>query len=163
MAVLCRYAYADDLVLLSASLSVFLQQMVNICEQEMTYLDMKFNTNKPMVLRIGKAIEDHVIIFNYLYGVDLQFVLTVKYLGIYVKSASAFKLSFLESRSNFFRFVNGIFHKRKGNVLPCKGLTVCACHTGLIKATCLLACLSHCRVTTQRLRTENCPRKVTTT
>jgi len=32
--------YADDLVLLSASLTV-LQQMVDVCEQEMTYLDIK--------------------------------------------------------------------------------------------------------------------------
>jgi len=46
--------YADDLVLLSASLTV-LQQMVDVCEQEVTYLDMKFNASKSMVLRIGKA------------------------------------------------------------------------------------------------------------
>jgi len=46
--------YADNLVLLSASVSV-LQKMVGVCEQEMTYLDMKFNTSKSMVLRIGRA------------------------------------------------------------------------------------------------------------
>ena len=92
--------YADGLVLFSASLSV-LQQMVNTCEQEMTYLDMKFNTNKSMVLRIDKAYRrtcDNIC----LYGIGLQFVSTAKYLGIYVKSASALKLSFLESRSKFF-------------------------------------------------------------
>ena len=46
--------YADDLVLLSASVSV-LQKMVDVCKHEMTYLDMKFNTSKAMVLRIGRA------------------------------------------------------------------------------------------------------------
>ena len=29
--------------------------MVDVCEQEMTYLDMKFNASKSVVLRIGKA------------------------------------------------------------------------------------------------------------
>jgi len=46
--------YADDLVLLSASVSV-LQKMIELSKQEMTYLDMKFNTSKAMVLRIGRA------------------------------------------------------------------------------------------------------------
>jgi len=106
--------YADDLVLLSASLTV-LQQMVDVCEREMTYLDMKFNTSKSMVIRIGKArkkVCDNIR----LCGVDLQFVSTVKYLGVYVISANTFKLSFLESQSKFFRSVNGIFYKCKGNM-----------------------------------------------
>ena len=46
--------YADDLVLLSASVSV-LQKMIELSKQEMTYLDIKFNTSKAMVLRIGRA------------------------------------------------------------------------------------------------------------
>jgi len=68
--------YADDIVLLSAS-STVLQQMVNVCEQEMTYLDMKLNTAKSMVLRIGKSRNkacDNIL----LCGVNLQFVSTVK-------------------------------------------------------------------------------------
>ena len=38
--------------------------------------------------------------------------------GIYVKSVNTFKLSFLESRSKFFRFVNGkrIFYKCYGKM-----------------------------------------------
>ena len=90
-------------MLLSASLSV-LQQMVDICEQEMTYLDIKFNTEKPMVLRIGrphKRISDNIC----LCGVDLQFVSTYlgvscqvyqRHVGIYVKSLQmSFSLVFL--------------------------------------------------------------------
>ena len=106
--------YADDLVLLSASLTV-LQQMVDVSEQEMTYLDMKFNASKSMVLRIGKArrkLCDNIRLF----GVDLQSVSTVKYLGVYIESANTFKLSLLESESKFFRSTNGIFYKCKGNM-----------------------------------------------
>jgi len=101
--------YADDLMLLSASLTV-LQQMVDVCVQEMTYLDMKFNASKSMVLRIGKARRKLCDDIR-LCGVDLQFVSTVKYLGVYIESANTFKLSFLESQSKFFRSTNGIFYK----------------------------------------------------
>ena len=63
---------------------------------------MKFNTSKSMVIRIGKARKKACDNIR-LCGVDLQFVSTVKYLGVYVISANTFKLSFLESQSKFFR------------------------------------------------------------
>jgi len=88
--------YADDLVFLSASLTV-LQQMVDVCEQEMTYLDIKFNASKSMVYycKARRKLCDNIRLF----GVDLQFVSTVKYLGVYIESANTFKLSLLESQS----------------------------------------------------------------
>jgi len=104
--------YADDLVLLSASVSVLLK-MVDVCKQEMTYLDMKFNTSKSMVLKIDRA-RKNVCNNVKLYGVDLQFISTVIYLDTYVLSANVFKLSFVESLSKFFRSVNSIFHKCRG-------------------------------------------------
>jgi len=107
--------FADDLVLLSASLTV-LQQMVNVCEQEMIYLDMKFNTAKSMVLRIGKSRNkacDNIL----LCGVSLQFVSTVKYLSVYVESANVFELNLHESQSKYFRSTKyGIFYKCRGNM-----------------------------------------------
>ena len=45
--------YADDLILISASVSIS-QQMIFICEKEAEYIDMKFNTTKSMVIRICK-------------------------------------------------------------------------------------------------------------
>jgi len=83
--------YADDLVLLSASLTV-LQQMVNVCEQEMAYLDMKFNTAKSTVLRIGKS-RNKACANILLCGINLQFVSTVKYLGVYVESVNVLSLN----------------------------------------------------------------------
>jgi len=83
--------YADDLVLLSAS-STVLQQMVNVSEQEMTCLDMKFNIAKSMVLRIGKS-RNKACANILLCGINLQFVSTVKYLGVYVESANVLSLN----------------------------------------------------------------------
>jgi len=81
----------------------------------MTYLDMKFNTAKSMVLRIGKSRNkacDNIL----LCAVNLQFVSTVKYLGVYVDSANVFKLNLHESQSKYFRSTNGIFYKCRGNM-----------------------------------------------
>jgi len=44
--------YADDLLLMSASLTV-LQKMIDLCLAEANCLDMKFNAAKSMVMRIG--------------------------------------------------------------------------------------------------------------
>ena len=49
--------YADDLILISASVSI-LQQMTFICENEAEYIDMKFNTSKSMVIRFGKRCKN---------------------------------------------------------------------------------------------------------
>ena len=58
--------YADDLVLLSASVSV-LQKMVDVCEQE-----MKFNTSKSMVLRIGRACKKCVTMLSLATEIDAR-------------------------------------------------------------------------------------------
>ena len=49
--------YADDLILISVLVSI-LQQMIFIYEKEAEYIDMKFNTYKSMVIRIGKRCKN---------------------------------------------------------------------------------------------------------
>ena len=46
--------YADDLILMSASLCD-LQAMVAICVEEMESIDMKLNVNKSQVMRVGPS------------------------------------------------------------------------------------------------------------
>jgi len=69
-----------------------------------------------MVLRIGKSRNkacDNIL----LCGVNLQFVSTIKYLGVYVESAIVLKLNLHESQSKYFRSTNGISeYKCKGNI-----------------------------------------------
>jgi len=81
----------------------------------MAYLDMKFNTAKSTVLRIGKSRNkacDSIL----LCGVNLQFVSTVKYLGVYVKSANVYKINLHESQSKYFWSTNSIFYNCRGNM-----------------------------------------------
>ena len=49
--------YADDLILISASVFI-LQNMIFICEKKAEYIDMKINTSKSMVIRIGKRCKN---------------------------------------------------------------------------------------------------------
>ena len=89
------YIYADDLFLISASLFI-LQKMIFICEKEAEYIDMKFNTSKSMVIRIGKRCQN--ICENIeLVGAKLDNVCKAKYLSVYIVLAKHFKLSIHES------------------------------------------------------------------
>jgi len=49
--------YADDLVLVSASVNL-LQKMIDICSEEAVYLDMKFNALKFNTTGIGPRCSD---------------------------------------------------------------------------------------------------------
>ena len=84
--------YADDLVLLSPS-RYELQEMINICTEELALLDMKLNVDKTVILKIGKRSNmssapiqiDHT---------EIQRAEEAKYLGIYICRAQRFKCNF---------------------------------------------------------------------
>ena len=106
--------YADHLILISASVSI-LQQMTFICEKRAEYIDMKFNTSKSMVIRIGKRCKN--ICENIeLVGETLDYVSKAKYLGVYIVLVKHFKLSIHESCSRFYKALNCIYSKSKGNM-----------------------------------------------
>src|SRR6218665_827307 len=77
--------YADDLILISASLCD-LQSMISICTEELESLDMTLNVKKSQVMRIGpsfctgcKRISVNNVLINY---ID-----KLKYLGCVLVSA----------------------------------------------------------------------------
>ena len=53
------FMYADDLLLLSISLSD-LQNMINICNAEFDWLDMSVNSDKSSCVRVGKRFDEKV-------------------------------------------------------------------------------------------------------
>ena len=84
--------YADDIVLLSTSLSA-LQTLINICASFAEAMDLKYNCKKCMMIRIwlhckydSKPLQ--------LCGVKLLVVDPIKYLGIYICSAKCVKLAY---------------------------------------------------------------------
>ena len=101
--------YADDLVLVSASVNL-LQKMIDICREEAVYLDMKFSALKSNIIRIGPRCSD-LSIELFVDSVAIPCVNRVRYLGIYLLSARSFKVCWQEPKKKFFRAVSGLLSK----------------------------------------------------
>jgi len=86
--------------------------MIDVCEKEITYLVIKFNASKFMVLKIDRARKKCVTMLSFMELTHSLYQLWYN-LGAYVVSANGFKLSFVDSGSKFFRSMNSIFHKCK--------------------------------------------------
>jgi len=100
--------YADDLVLMSASLTV-LQKMMDICVLEATEeLDMTFNAIKSSVVRVGKRHKSDCKPVN-VCGVDVPYQLSTRYLGVYLCAAKQFKMNVSQPRA-----VNLLLSRIKG-------------------------------------------------
>jgi len=100
--------YADDLLLLSASLCD-LQSMID-CYVELDKLDMKLNVKKSQLVRIGRSHNKavHGVLLN---GMPIACVNELKYLGWYILSAKSFKVSLHSMRVRFFQCFNSIYAK----------------------------------------------------
>ena len=101
--------YADDLVLLSASV-IELQVMLDICGEIGDELGLKYNANKSLCMVVGPnklAIPEPMNINNAV----VQWSDCMKYLGITVVSAKVFKVDFKQTRRKFFTAVNTILNK----------------------------------------------------
>ena len=101
--------YADDLLLLSASVST-LQSMINICSNEVSYLDMRFNVSKSAVIRVGERFKQScsLLICD---SESLTFADTVEYLGIHIVSDFQFTIDINKLKSRFYVALNSLLSK----------------------------------------------------
>jgi len=104
--------YADDLVILAASLTM-LQAMIDLCaciaENE---LNMSFNVKNSAIVRIGPAFR-HLCACVNLKGCAIHYVETVRYLDVHIRCGKYFRLSTKESKGDFYRAVNALCSKTK--------------------------------------------------
>jgi len=82
--------YAEDLILVSASVNL-LQRMIDTCCEVAVYLDMKFNALKSNIIRCGPKYTDLNIELN-VDSIAIPCVNRVKYLGVYLMPARSFKV-----------------------------------------------------------------------
>ena len=101
--------YADDIILISPS-STGMQDMLDICGSEIKWLDMKFNVKKSMAMRVGSRY-NAVCAPLTIDDVALEYVETIEYLGITLKSEKKFTLDIHAMKCKFFRALNGIYSK----------------------------------------------------
>jgi hypothetical protein len=106
-------AYADDLVLMSHSCTA-MQYMLRMCEQYADDFNVKFNASKTVVIRIGCRFNAlcSQLEFN---GSKLEYVTSMKYLGVDIVASRRFKCTYDRIKSNFYRTFNAIYSKSKGN------------------------------------------------
>jgi len=99
--------YADDLVLISASVSD-LQLLFKIAHKVLDGLDLKINFNKCACLRIGKcfAVNAGRIVVN---EKEIAWVKETSYLGISVLAGCRFACNWHSTKRNFFTTVNTIY------------------------------------------------------
>jgi len=81
------------LIFLIAPSVTSLQQLLNICEQELEWLDMSLNVKKSTCIRIGPRFNANCCNIVTRDGRELAWTNVVRYLGIFIESASCFKCS----------------------------------------------------------------------
>jgi exonuclease III len=108
------FMYADDIVLVAPSIHG-LQVLLNVCENELTWLDMRINTKKSVCLRIGPRYDvtcANLVTNN---GQTIEWMTTCRYLGIFIKSSRTFRCTFDQAKTKFYKAFNAIYGKI-GNV-----------------------------------------------
>lgn len=103
------FMYADDLIILSASVSD-LQQLVTLCEHELGLLELTFNVNKCFCLRIGnrfKTVCNNIVIGERV----VSWVDELRYLGVFLQSGHILKFNVQHNKKKFYHCSNSILSK----------------------------------------------------
>ena len=103
--------YADDIIFLVHTLRG-MQKMLDICSEFALEFDIKFNTTKSIALRFGRRFNIPCMSFI-LSGAKLNFVQSVKYLEIYMRTGKSFKFSIEQAKAKFYRSFNCLLCRRK--------------------------------------------------
>lgn len=101
--------YADDLLLLSPSVC-HLQNMVDICVEEATKINMSFNPKKCAVLRFGPRYNSPCAAVH-IQGTPTEFVASAKYLGIMLRASRHFAVDLHHMKAQFYKSFNSVFHR----------------------------------------------------
>jgi len=104
----CIFVYADDIMLIAPSVSA-LQEMLIICEQQLSIIEMALNPKKSVCLRFGPRYENVCQPLVISSGHQLTWVQTCRYLGVYLLSARNFKCCFRNAKKSYFRSFNSVF------------------------------------------------------
>lgn len=103
--------YADDIILLAQSSSA-MQRMLDLCSSEVNELDLKFNVNKSVALRVGPRWSSSCAALM-LGASELKYVDSCKYLGVYINSGVGFACSYEHLKLKFYSSFNAVYARSK--------------------------------------------------
>lgn len=101
--------YADDLVLISSSVTV-LQSMIDLCINELNMIDLSVNIKKSVAIRIGKNWCDECSMLS-VGDQSIPWSKQLIYLGVTISSGNKFVIELKPCRSKFYRSFNSIYSK----------------------------------------------------
>ena len=101
--------YADDLILMSASLSD-LQSLINLCVERLAAVLLTVNYKKCYSVRIGKRFTSYCEPLT-IGHVQITFVDEIRYLGVFIKSSHTLKFNLEHGKKKFYGCLNEIFRK----------------------------------------------------
>jgi hypothetical protein len=104
------FLYADDILIISPTVTG-LQILLNVCEAELSDLDMSINVNKSLCIRFGRKFDAPCAELATANGGSIKWVAECRYLGVYFVSGHLFRCSFSDAKCRFFRAFNSIFSK----------------------------------------------------
>jgi len=87
-----------------------MQKMLDLCDKFAVDLDVRFNTMKSVAMRIGPRF-DVVCADLTLSGGIIQYVQSLKYLGVCIKASRKFACDFDHVKAIFYRTFNSIYAK----------------------------------------------------
>ncbi len=102
--------YADDIILLAPTIHS-LQRLVEICETELSCIDMTVNAKKSSCIRFGPRFNvpcENLVTAD---GHEISWVTSCRYLGVYFSAARKFTCSFDKNKIKFYKSFNSIFGK----------------------------------------------------
>ena len=101
--------YADDILLLTASVCQ-MQELINICVNELQQIEFSVNPNKTTWIRIGNRYGFKCSTLN-VNNVPIDYVKETKFLGTVILTAAKFKISLNRNKTSFFIGVNKLLSK----------------------------------------------------
>ena len=102
--------YADDILLLAPSI-IALQQLVKVCECELSWLDMSVNVRKSACMRIGPRFNVNCSSIVTNDGQQLSWCENIRYLGVYLKAARQYGCVFSQAKRSYYRAFNAVYGK----------------------------------------------------
>jgi hypothetical protein len=91
-----------------------MQKMLDICSEIALDLDLCFNVRKSVALRVGMRFKKPCVPLV-LSGNIIEWVQSVKYLGVCIKSGLHFTCSFDHVKISFYRAFNSIYSRSKAS------------------------------------------------
>lgn len=110
MAVVNVFMYADDILLLSPSITG-LQHLIRICEHELNVLELSLNASKTVCIRIGPRYSTPCARLVTNDGHELSWVTSCRYLGVIIRNARKFECDFSKTRKAYYGSTNTVLEK----------------------------------------------------